>query len=347
MTCFSIQKFLLAAILIFALPVAALAQTSSLDAKQQKAAESKARAEMNKRDDGRVESPIVIELYTTSDCTACIYADRMLYDAMKDKSVIALSCHINDLTMPKQKDKKEGLGEDSGYEGPMDPCVFRQWTYEARKVSQDITTKIPNFVFNGYDQIGAGSLTYFNTMLNSYHYAYKNKVLEVFMTWKDDDTITIHLPQRPNNEKEKINASVWIIRYKDMAVEKIEEGVNKGRVLRFSNIIQSIRHIAKWHGDLRTIDVDVPKPEGGTERGGYVVSVAETMGDPVVAAGKIEDYPHPNDVKKATGKDVVTPTGATGAAGKVPSPERNLPPSTPNGSLPSATPIKPGSYITQ
>ena len=37
---------------------------------------------------GKVDSPIVLELFTASDCSACIFADRILYDAMKDKNVI-------------------------------------------------------------------------------------------------------------------------------------------------------------------------------------------------------------------------------------------------------------------
>jgi len=317
MTCFSIHKsfpfLLLLALISGVFGPSAVAQTPEPPAEE--IAKIKARDEAQaKADSGKIDAPIVMELFTASDCTACIFADRMMYDAMKDKNVIALSCHIEefggeepieDLTdrrLKKKKTKEEdfiGGGKNEGT-GPMDPCVFRQWTFASSDRNDDITVNIPTFYFNGYDRVDAGNLDYFKTMFDSYHYRYKNKTLEAMMRWKDKDTITVHLPQ--SNAKGKPNASVWLIRYKDMGVERVDEGMNKGRVLRFSNIIQSVTHVGKWHGDMRTINVDVAAPEGGKMRGGYVIVVAEMLGDPYLAAGKLSDYPVAADIKDAAEK---------------------------------------------
>jgi len=83
--------------------------------------------------------------------------------------------------------------------------------------------------------------------------------------------------------------------------------MNKGRVLRFSNIIQNSKHIGKWHQQMRVLDIDVEPPQGGKDRGGYVVLIQEMMGEPILAAGKLVDYPHPNDIKKLekeTGRNI-------------------------------------------
>ena len=255
--------------------------------------------------EGKVDSPIVIELFTTADCTACVFADRILYDTMKEKNIIALSCKINDLSELRTNDYKKREHESSKeplqkQDGPMDPCVFRQWAYRSSDNSSEVKITIPTFIFNGYDKIGADDSNYFIQTLNSYRYVGKNKTLEVFMNWKDKDTITVHLPEDPKAGDTKRSASVWIIRYKDMMVEKVDQGMNKGRVLRFSNIIQDIKHIGKWHSDMRKIDVDVAAPQGGKDKGGYVILVQEMMGEPILAAGKLVDYPHPNDAKKRT-----------------------------------------------
>jgi hypothetical protein len=315
MTCFSIQKTLLFAalagfLLCFA-PMAGHAQEPSNPMKPDISEEiKKVEAEDQRKNDeliGKVDSPIVVELFTTADCTACVFADRVMYDTMKDKNVIALSCKINDLSELRTKfDKKPKQGEVEAEEeeevkkqtGPMDPCVFRQWAYRSSRGSNDVRITIPTFVFNGNDMVIGDDLKYYTTTVNSYHYASKNKTLEVFMRWKDKDTITIHLPEDPKAKKVKKSASVWIVRYKDMMVEKVDAGLNKGRVLRFSNVIQDIKHIGKWHQQMRTVDIDVPAPQGGFERGGYVILVQEMMGEPVLAAGKLVDYPHPNDIKK-------------------------------------------------
>lgn len=295
MTCFSIQKFFAAALilLIFAVSGLSTARAQESLSNQIEDAESKMRAEKNQelieKSAGLTDAPILIELFTTKDCSACVFADRMLYDAMADKKVIALSCLV--------KDMKKEIATASPVSS-MDPCLFRQWAYKTARTSNDVTLSLPSFMVNGYDQIGVSNLSDFKKLINSYGYKFKNKTLEIYMQWKDKDTITIIFPQDPNVEKYNINASAWLARYKNVHVEKMSEGLNKDRVLRFSNIIQSIRHIAKWHGSLRSIDVDVPVPQGGKEKGGYVVMVSAMMGEPVMAVGRLDDYPLPNDPKE-------------------------------------------------
>lgn len=313
MTCFSIQKylrFLLVAALVSGFPGPAPAQP---EPPAEEVAKIKARDEARKMErEKKTDAPIVVELFTASDCTACIFADRMLYDAMKDKQVIALSCHIQDFNQiaPEEEsaDRRrrndapaEFIGGGSADKGPMDPCVFRQWAYASNNRNEDVTVNIPTFYFNGAERVGGENLDYFNIMFNSYHYAYKNRTLEAMMRWKDKDTISVHLPQS-TARGDKPNASVWLARYKDMDVERMDEGMNKGRVLRFSNIIQNITHVGKWHGDLRTIDIDVAPPEGGKQHGGYVILVSEMLGDPFLAAGKLVDYPVATDLKDAAEK---------------------------------------------
>jgi hypothetical protein len=292
MTCSPFQiyrPFAIALLVLFALPATPWSQDKELsphELSQQAALEEK-----------KTDAPIVIELFTASDCTACVLADRMIYDAAKDKQVIALSCHIKDIN--GSLDSSSPKYNPDGGTGPMDPCIFRQWSYENRRTQSDVSINIPTFVFNGENKLGVDSMPAFLNTLRSYHFSGRNKALEVLMQWKDKDTLTINLPQHPNSAKERISGSVWLIRYKDMEVQKIESGQNAGRVLRFSNIIQDSRHIGKWYGGMRSIEVDVTAPKGGKDRGGYVVVVQEMMGEPMQAAGKLEDYPMPNDLKKS------------------------------------------------
>jgi len=290
-------------ILVLALYALFALAAPAISAQEEPPAEEieKIKAEDKKRQDerdGKVDAPILVELFTTSDCSACVFADRMLYDTMNEENVIALSCHIKDLSELKNisgNERGEGAKE---YSGPMDECVFRQWSYRWGRQSSDVMLSIPTFIINGEEQVDGEDPTDYRKTLSTYHYARKNKAKDVFLQWKDTDTISVHLPQK--DESEVISsASVWIIRYKDMAVEKIDKGINKGRVLRFSNIIQNIKHIGKWHGQTRMIDVDVEKPPGGKDRGGYVVVVQELMGEPLLAAGKLVDYPVAADKQPA------------------------------------------------
>lgn len=293
MTCFSIQNFSFsAAIACFLLAFAPLSVSAQTDAGTPETVEGQ------EEELAKSIGPIVLELFTTTDCSACALADRMLYDTMlKDKDIIALSCKVTDLsdaTVEGIADPRTVIKKQSG---PMDPCILRQWAFRAGRTDTNVT--IPAFIFNGQELVRMHDMNYFMKILKAYHYKSRNKSLQAFLSWKDQDTITVHLPEDPNIEKNPRSASVWIVRYKDIVVEKVEEGINKGRVLRFSNVIQDTKHIGKWHGHMRSMDIDVPPPQGGKERGGYVILVQELMGSPVLAAGKLEDYPHPNDKKKA------------------------------------------------
>src|SRR5690606_30302999 len=134
MTCFSIQKFplfLLLAALLLAAPAGAQDVSGT---EQEKILAS-----------GRVEAPIGIELFTAADCTACVLADRMLYDAIQDKNVIALSCKVADGSFLSKKTSREEQ------RGPMDPCVFRQWTYENNNSTRDVSVTLPQIIMNGED----------------------------------------------------------------------------------------------------------------------------------------------------------------------------------------------------
>lgn len=267
--------------------------------------------------DGKTNAPIIVELFTGSECSACIFADRMLYDALQDERVIALSCRVQAPTAASFEGVEEN--PDNLNEGPMDPCVFRQWTYKSTSHNTDISLKIPMFYFNGEVSVRGEDMSLFKNTLKKYHYKGANGGLEAMMRWKDRDTITIHLPEATRRAGTTINASVWVVRYKDMDVMHIDKGINKGRVLRFSNIIQNVTHIAKWHGDMRMIDVDVPPPQGGKERGGYAVLVAEMLGTPYLAAGKLKDYAVAADLKEEAEKREQAKEAAEGKLKALPS----------------------------
>lgn len=233
--------------------------------------------------------PIVVELFTATDCAGCVFADRMLYDVISDDRVIALSCYIKETSSSSQS--------TAANKGPMDPCIFRQWTYDAVKYGET-TLKLPYFVVGGEEKITPNSLSYFDSIMNQYKGGRAVKAANISLRWKDKDTITANLPTI-TGVKNWNSASLWIIRYKDIMIQKVDTGVNAGRVLRFSNVIQDVRHIGKWHGQARSIDIDVAPPAGGADRGGFAIIAQEMMGAPMLGAGKLADYPMPND-KPAT-----------------------------------------------
>lgn len=240
-----------------------------------------------KADDG---SPIVVELFTATNCSACMPADRILYDIAKMPNVIALGCHINYWD-------EHTLGDPTGLE----ECTYRQWAYRSSGMFGGTNIKVPHFMINGVYSVDSGKTRLFYNRLTQAKEA-KNKPAQIFMEWADEDSLRIHMPAANRKIGENDSFSVWLIRYQDYMIQKVDSGQTAGRVLRFTNVVKGAKHIAKWHGKVRTIEVDVDKPPGGAERGGYVTIIHQINGSEVVAAGKVADYKS-EDAKKSDEKN--------------------------------------------
>ena len=234
------------------------------------------------------EHPLVIELFTASNCSACITADRILYDMAKDPNVIALSCHV-------QYWDEHTLSDPTGLEA----CTYRQWAYKSSGRMDDAEVKIPYMVVDGNESVFTGRLDFFYPRVQIVRERAPRLPLWIGMQWKGKDKILVTFPEIPRNYNINLrdSFSVWLIRYEDFIIQKIKGKDGKDRVLRFSNVVRKAKHIAKWHGESRTIEVAVPEPEGGSKKGGYVVIIHETNGSEIYAAGKLVDFKAENDQK--------------------------------------------------
>lgn len=249
--------------------------------------------------------PLVIELFTSSNCSACMPADRILYDVSKQKNVIALGCHIDYWD-------KETLMDPTGLE----ECTYRQWAYRNSGRLSGGKIRVPHFMINGEYSIGRSKTEIFYHFLTNVKNMPTPKPSFIHMKWKDKDTLLVEMPDANRDIREKDSFSVWLIRYQDYLIQKVSQGDTAGRVLRFTNVVRDAKHIAKWHGERRTIEVDVPMPAGGKERGGYVTIIHEINGSEIVAAGKVPDYkirkkkkeaPKTKDAIKDTPAPITTP----------------------------------------
>lgn len=240
-----------------------------------------------KKKENTTEAPIVVEIFSAPDCSACIFGDRILFDAVKDQQVIGLTCLVKDI------DNIDTTNVRTQYDNnkPIDLCMLKLWSYERVTPGQNVTQiSIPLFIVNGMTMVDTTQFQSFGNILEQFKLADSNTNLQTIMRWSGKGTITISLPQRldPNPLSA---ASVWLIRYKNTHVEKMDHGVNKDRVLRFSNVIQYSQHIGKWYGEPRDIIANVPLPQGGAEAGGYAVIVKTMIDGKILAAGRLEDYP--------------------------------------------------------
>lgn len=232
-------------------------------------------------------TPVVVELFTSTNCSACMPADRILYDISKTKNVIALGCHID------YWDEKT-LEDPTGLEA----CTYRQWAYRSSGMLSGTNIRVPHFMLNGVYSVDNSKTRLFYNRLAYVRNSNINKPGLIEMDWKDEDTVSIRMPDSNRDIDKQDSFSVWLIRYQDYIIQKVDEGQTAGRVLRFSNVVRDAKHIAKWHGKERLIEVDVDKPKGGPERGGLVTIIHRINGSEIIAAGKLPDYKLPGDAEE-------------------------------------------------
>lgn len=223
--------------------------------------------------------PMIVELFTSTNCSACMEADRILYDLSKKKNVIALGCHVNYWD-------ENTLNDPSGLEA----CTYRQWTYKSSGMMSSTEVSVPHFILNGRQSVQKNQIKKFFSYFMTEQGSNPHKPLPVAMKWKDQKTLYVTLPETGWKLNKRDSFSVWLIRYQDSLIKKVDDGQTAGRVLRFTNVVKGSKHIAKWHGEKRTIEVDVDTPKGGAERGGFVVMIHGINGSDVVGAGRLADF---------------------------------------------------------
>ena len=229
------------------------------------------------------KSPLVVELFTATNCSACMIADRYLYEMIKDPNVIALSCHV------KYWDENT-LKNPTGLEA----CTYRQWAYRSSGRMDDTDVRIPYIMIDGAHNVRLNDRLNFFDQVQRGRSTAQRTPLWIDMAWGEQDSVLVTLPDAPRNFNINLynSFSVWLIRYQDYNIQRVIDPKGNQRVLRFSNVVQKAKHIAKWHGEGRTIEVNVPPlPEDKSERGGYAVIIHEMNGSDIYAAGKLTDPP--------------------------------------------------------
>ena len=216
------------------------------------------------------ENPIVIELFTAINCPGCDEAESIIYDLHNHKNAIVLSCPVDYL--------------ENGNWG-LEECTNRQMFYDTRRWTTQSSLLVPEFVINGHEKLPGTNLKEVLKNIADYH-NHKFSVAPLWTTLEKPtpQTLLVSLPDGLTQESH----SVWLFRYKDSTIKKTINENEETKILRFSNVVQQMKHIGRWYGKARTIPVDLSE-FNQDEKGGWVVLVQQKNNTPVVIAGKLAD----------------------------------------------------------
>ena len=180
-----------------------------------------------------LQSPTVVELFTSQGCSSCPPADRILGELSTMPNVIALAFHV---------DYWNSLGWRDRFSLPI--AVERQRGYvRAMQLASAFT---PQAVIDGRSSaIGSDKRRILAAAANPIDDAVP-VVLVV-----SDGALTISLPEMPARHK----YAIFLAAYLPEASTSIARGENSGSTLQEFNIVREFRDLGSWSGHASDLHV--------------------------------------------------------------------------------------------
>ncbi|MAQ70920.1 MAG: hypothetical protein CL565_01875 [Alphaproteobacteria bacterium] len=188
--------------------------------------------------------PVILELYTSQNCSSCPPADRYLTELSQSSNIIAISCHVGYWNHLGWVDKLS-----------LPECARRQRGYGRRLEGGRVFT--PQMIING------------NQSFVGHHKA--DIGFEIRKQERNEDlyraeisydrqnhTLTYRLPELPAGRQGVYELAVFAI--KNHVREKIETGENRGRTVLYTNVALSLDYLPNWNGKAFSKTIAYPLP---------------------------------------------------------------------------------------
>ncbi|MBN2905911.1 MAG: DUF1223 domain-containing protein [Rhodobacteraceae bacterium] len=207
--------------------------------------------------------PVVVELFTSQGCSSCPPVDEMMADLAKRDDVIPLALHV---------DYWDYIGWKDVFADPA--FTRRQKAYARAAGSRSIYT--PQIVVGGQDHVVGYQPMDVARLIQAHHGLHSPVTLN--MT-RDGDQITITAQSDTVFDEDAV---LQIVRYMPEQVMEIKRGENAGRTLRYTNIVDAWKAVARWDGSaplIVTVEAEGQEP---------IVAIIQRAGPgPIIAAARL------------------------------------------------------------
>lgn len=185
------------------------------------------------------DSPVVVELFTSQGCSSCPPADKVLHKLAKRDDVLALALHVDywDYIGWKDEFAQPAFGK-------------RQKAYAHRAQRRVVYT--PQMIIGGRQNVeGAHPMQIMDAISEM-----ENQLVDVgLQIRRRGDRLTVSADK--SNLEGAVN--VQLVRFSPDQKVKILRGENRGKNLRYSNVVTSWKALRSWDGksDLKfSLDVE-------------------------------------------------------------------------------------------
>lgn len=173
--------------------------------------------------------PVVVELFTSQGCSSCPAADKMLGALLDDPGVLPLSLHV---------DYWDYLGWKDSFAQPQ--FTRRQEAYARAAGERSVYT--PQLIVDGRDTAVAPGPAQLAGLIDSHRVTPALVSLSLEATADGDVVEVVPL----SDLKHPVN--VVMVRYVPSRTVEIKAGENRGRTVKYFNIVLAMDKLADWDG---------------------------------------------------------------------------------------------------
>jgi hypothetical protein len=176
---------------------------------------------------------VTVELFTSQGCSSCPAADEIL-NALADRpDVLALTFPVD-------------YWDYLGWRDTLAEPEFTKRQYAYAKALKTFAPYTPQVIVNGRVDVVGNQGAKINWAIADE----QKRPLpgpEISVT-TEPDSVVIALSAAPAEAPVKDEATVWLVRYADKAVVKVEHGENEDRTLAFRHVVRAIMPVGMWSG---------------------------------------------------------------------------------------------------
>jgi hypothetical protein len=208
---------------------------------------------------------VVVELFTSQDCSSCPPADAYLGELARRDDVIALSFHV---------DYWNYIGWKDPFSSP--EATARQRAYGRTMKKRYVYT--PQIVVDGRAETVGSNRSTVSSLIKMAAAAQK---IEIDVTHNKVGSADIRVPGAlPGGERK---GELWIGFYDAAVKTEIRAGENRGETITNANIVRTYKRLSDWDGTALETHVDL-KALGATGRDGCVVILQSARNGPILGA---------------------------------------------------------------
>lgn len=181
---------------------------------------------------------VVVELFTSQGCSDCPPADEILTELANRKDVIALTLPVTYWDMLGWKDT---LASEAN--------TLRQKAYAKAMSKSGVYT--PQIIVDGVTDVVGGRRDQITAAIS----AHEHDAIAIPISVKlSPQLVHIAIPA-DKTDANGVNATIWVMHTLAHANVQVGDGENRGRDLKYTNVVRDLKAIGLWKGDAVTLEL--------------------------------------------------------------------------------------------